>query len=96
VRLHLFWVALVLTACRSEALPPPDLLPAPRDFAVVDQSVPDLPLVDLAGVDGEAICAPEHPMGYCPPGSSCCPYSCWGSGPAPYIWCAPSLGCPVC
>jgi hypothetical protein len=92
-------LVITLAGCRSELMPAPDLAAIPVDLSARDvaASVP----VDLASYDQFSsdmdICDLQHQNGSCPPGYTCCAFTCWGGGPVD--WCYPSgpiHGCPVC
>ncbi len=81
--------ALGTLGCRTRPMPPP-----PPDLQRAELAAGDLPAVDLNEGPDER-CDPQHPNGYCPPETTCCPFSCWG-GSDEAGWCAPGPGCPIC
>jgi hypothetical protein len=81
-------VLALVAACRTGGVDAPDLRPADLS-ATVDAGR------DLASVELGDVCRPDNPDGSCAPGTTCCPYSCWG-GNDETGWCFTGAGCPVC
>ena len=86
---------VLLLGCRTQPLTLDDDL-ASRDLAHTDPRAVDLSRpADLSPPPDMPACGPTFPDGYCPPATTCCPFSCWG-GNDQTGWCAPGNGCPLC
>ena len=81
-------LCLLLLGCRTRPFEEGGL--APADMGRTDIATP----ADMAHPP-DAGCSPAVPNGYCPPGTTCCPFSCWGGNDVTG-WCFQGPGCPVC